>query len=186
MADYFAQSKHAVTFTRMGVPGCALCHGNHEVHAPTDEFLGLNEGAICRSCHTREDAGGTAALAMRATIDTLHADIDSARAVLEHAEDSGVEVGEALASLNDAQSAIVKARAAVHAFDPAVVETEAAPGDSVTAAALARGVEALGEVRFRRMGLAVSVLIILALIAGLILKIRDYEGPTGRTGAQAG
>jgi hypothetical protein len=118
---------------------------------------------------------------MRATIDTLHAGIDSARAVLEHAEDSGVEVGEALASLNDAQSAMVKARAAVHAFDPEVVASEAAPGDSVAAAALARGIDALGEVRFRRIGLAVSVLIILALIAGLIMKIRDYESPSAPT-----
>jgi hypothetical protein len=181
MADYFADSKHAETFTRMGVPGCALCHGNHEVHAPSDDFLGLNEGAICRSCHSAEDAGGSAALAMRATIDTLHAGIDSARAVLEHAEDSGVEVGEALASLNDAQSAMVKARAAVHAFDPEVVASEAAPGDSVAAAALARGIDALGEVRFRRIGLAVSVLIILALIAGLIMKIRDFESPSAPT-----
>jgi hypothetical protein len=35
--------------------------------------------------------------------------------------------------------------------------------------------KALDELQFRRKGLAVSVLIILALVVGLVLKIRQME-----------
>jgi predicted CXXCH cytochrome family protein len=177
MADYFAASRHSETFTMMGVPGCALCHRNHEIRPPTDTLLGVGEGAICVSCHSADDPGGRAAAAMRGTIDALIGEIDSARIVLERAENSGVEVSAALASLNDAQSALIKTRTAVHAFDPEVVAREAEPGMEIAGEALVRGGEALDELRFRRIGLAVSVLIIGGLIVGLILKIKEIEHP---------
>ena len=91
-------------------------------------------------------------------------------------------MGAALASLNDARSALIKARAAVHAFDPNVVAEEAAPGEEVAADALVAGTEALNELRFRRTGLVVSVLIIGALIVGLILKIKEIEQPAPEGG----
>ena len=185
MADYFTESRHSETFTAMGVPGCALCHRNHEIRPPSDTMLGIEEGAICRSCHSPEDTGGQAAASMRGTIDSLGGGIDSARVVLERAENSGVEVGAALASLNDARSALIKARAAVHAFDPDVVTEAAEPGEEIAAEALVRGEEALDELQFRRIGLVVSVLIIGALIVGLILKIREIEQPAAAGSRQA-
>jgi hypothetical protein len=45
----------------------------------------------------------------------------------------------------------------------------------VSAKVYARGVRALEELQFRRKGLAVSVVIILAVIVGLVLKIRQLE-----------
>ena len=185
MADYFAASRHSETFTTMGVPGCAVCHQNHEIRPPSDELLGVNEGAICRTCHSPDDPGGRAATAMQETIESLNGEIDSARVVLERAENSGVEVGAALASLNDAQSALVMARSAVHAFDPEIVAGEAEPGMEIAGEALVTGGEALDELRFRRIGLAVSVLIIAGLIVGLVLKIREIE-PPAPTGTRAG
>ena len=184
MAEYFEESRHSETFTMMGVPGCALCHQNHEIRPPSDSMLGIEEGTICRSCHSPEDAGGQAAASMRVAIDALGGDIDSARVVLDRAENSGVEVGAALASLNDARSALIKARAAVHAFDPEVVAGEAEPGKEIAAEALLRGGEALDELRFRRIGLAVSVLIIAGLIVGLILKIKEIEQPVATHGRE--
>lgn len=186
MAEHFAESRHSETFAAMGVPGCALCHQNHEVVQPSDEMLGIQEGAICRSCHSPEDPGGIAAAGMRETIDSLNTHIDSASAVLESAEDSGVEVGAALASLNDARSSMIKARAAIHAFDPEVVAAEAEPGSVIAAEALVRGHEALDELRFRRTGLVISVLIIGALIAGLLMKIREIESPAASGGSRVG
>jgi predicted CXXCH cytochrome family protein len=186
MDEYFEESRHSETFTAMGVPGCALCHKNHEVVAPSDELLGIEEGAICRSCHSPEDPGGQAAAAMRETIRDLESHIDSAHVVLETAENMGVEVSAALASLNDATSGLIKARAAVHAFDPTVVASEAESGSEVAAQALARGHEALDELRFRRTGLAISVLIVGALILGLVLKIREIEAPAASSGPGAG
>ena len=48
-------------------------------------------------------------------------------------------------------------------------------GLEVTSQAYARGLDAMDELQFRRIGLAVSVSIILLLIVGLVLKIRQFE-----------
>ena len=69
----------------------------------------------------------------------------------------------------------MKARAAIHGFNLDSVNTEVKPGLEISDKAGARGVSALDELQFRRKGLAVSVLIILALVVGLVLKIRQME-----------
>lgn len=175
MHDYFNESRHSEAFKMMGVPGCALCHQNHAVVAASDEMLGVHEGAVCARCHREGDPGGTVAEGMGVGISGLRSSLDSARHILESAENSGMEVSEALASLNDGQSALIKARAAVHAFDLETVEGEIEPGIEVAEAALARGERALRDLQTRRLGLGISVLIIGALIVGLVFKIRDVE-----------
>jgi len=177
MADYFAGSRHSETFTMLGVPGCATCHQNHDVEPAYDGMLGLGEDAVCARCHRETDAGGAAAEEMRTLILGLRVDLDSARAVLLAAENSGMEVSAALVSLNDGQSALVKARAAIHAFDVETVRTEVEPGSEIATEALAGGHTALRDLQIRRIGLAVSVIIIGALIVGLVLKIKEIERP---------
>ena len=183
MANYFEESHHSQTFTTLGVPGCAFCHRNHDVQPASDEMLGSGDGSICRACHGAEDSGGQVAARMHTMIDSLRLEIDSATHVLEAAENAGMEVSASLASLNDAQSALVMGRAAVHGFDPEIVAEETEPGREIASTALTRGEEALWDVQVRRIGLAVSVLIIGALILGLILKIREIEEPD-RPGSQ--
>jgi predicted CXXCH cytochrome family protein len=180
MAELFAKSAHARIFTQMGAPGCATCHDNHGVKAAEDELLGLGEGAVCAACHAAEDTGGKAAVEMRGQLDRLRAETEQARAILLRAEQAGMEVSQAQFELNGATDALVKARAAVHAFAPDTVRKEAEPGLAVSAKAYARGVRALEELQFRRKGLAVSVVIIVALIGGLVLKIRQLDRPRPR------
>jgi hypothetical protein len=86
-----------------------------------------------------------------------------------------MEVSQAQFDLGGANDALIKARAAVHAFAPDAMRKEAEPGLAVSAKAHARGERALEELQFRRKGLAVSVVIILALVGGLVLKIRDSD-----------
>ena len=86
-----------------------------------------------------------------------------------------MEVSQPLFELNGARTALVKARAAIHGFSLDSVNAEVKPGLEISEKARARGIRALDELQFRRKGLAVSVLIILALIVGLILKIRQME-----------
>ena len=62
-------------------------------------------------------------------------------------------------------------------LDPEVVAGEAEPGMAIAGEALVTGGQALDELRFRRIGLAVSVLIIGGLIVGLVLKIKEIELP---------
>ncbi len=112
---------------------------------------------------------------MRAGIDSLLAEFGLADSLLTVAELAGVEVSDAQFELGNAQTALVQARAAVHAFNVDSVAQHVDAGRDVTEAAVTRGYAALDELRFRRTGLAISVTIIIVVIAGLVLKIREIE-----------
>ena len=86
-----------------------------------------------------------------------------------------MEVSQPLFDLNGAKTALVKARASIHGFNLNGVSADVKPGLEISDKARARGVRALDELQFRRKGLAVSALIILALVIGLIMKIRQME-----------
>jgi predicted CXXCH cytochrome family protein len=173
--ELFAKSVHAKAFAQMGVPGCATCHDNHDIKATSDQMLGLGDKAVCASCHAADDKGGKAAAEMRTLIDSLRGESEKALAILHQAQGAGMEVSQAQFELNGAKDSLVKARAAVHAFTVQAVKKEVDPGLAVSAKAYAYGVRALEELQFRRKGLAVSVIIIVALIAGLVLKIRQFD-----------
>jgi hypothetical protein len=175
MSDLFAKSFHAQVFAMLGNPGCATCHGNHAVKRAGDELLGLGKGAVCATCHAEGDNGGMAAAEMRTLIDSLNASDSAADSILRRAEHAGMEVSDARFELNDAITALVSARTAVHSFDVAAVRDEVATGLEVTSQAHARGEEALTDLQFRRLGLAVSVGIIVLLIVGLVMKIKQLE-----------
>jgi predicted CXXCH cytochrome family protein len=172
----YANSFHSQILTIIGRPGCATCHGNHEIVAADDEMLGVEEGAVCAQCHTAESSGGQTATGMRALIDSLRAGFDGADSLLHRAEEAGMEVSQAQFDLNDARNSLVRARTALHSFSIDSVRASVQEGLEVTAAANVRGLGALSELRTRRVGLTVSALIILVLIAGLVLKIRQVEG----------
>jgi hypothetical protein len=177
-ADLFARSKHREAFAAMGTPGCATCHSNHEIVPARDQMLGLTEaeGAVCATCHSAEDTGGKTAVAMRASIDKLRGAHEASLQILSRAERSGMEVSQAQFDLNGAVDALVKARAAVHAFAPGAVQPEAARGLEIAERARARGERALAELVFRRRGLFASLIVIGLVIVGLVLKIREIEG----------
>ena len=175
MADNFARSRHAQTFAMLGVPGCATCHQNHEIVRASDEMLGLGEGAVCARCHSEGDPGGQAATLMRSLVDSLETAFKAADSILALAEVAGMEVSEAQFQLGNANNAAVQARASMHAFSVESVREDVQGGLEITSAGFLRGQEALGELQFRRTGLAISVTIIVFLIAGLLLRIRQLE-----------
>ena len=176
--ELFRASRHAAIFRDIGTPGCVTCHRNHDVARATDALLGLGEGAACATCHSAEDASGRVATEMRGLIDTLRTEHEGAQSLLRRAERSGIEVSQAQFDLNSAFDALVKARAAVHAFTVPAVSAPVGEGRAIAGRAHARGIRALEELQFRRRGLAVSVVIILTLILALAMKIRQIERPT--------
>jgi hypothetical protein len=180
--ELFRASRHAGIFKDIGTPGCVTCHSNHDVQRATDALLGVGEGAACAACHSADDAPGRTAMEMRTLIDTLRSEHERAHSLLMRAERSGIEVSQAQFDLNNAVDALVKARAAVHSFTVAAVSSPVGEGRAIAARAHARAVRAQEELRFRRRGLAVSVLIILTLIAALAMKIRQIERPGGPAG----
>jgi len=175
MGELFQESFHSQILAMLGTPGCATCHGNHAIPAAGDELLGVGEGAACSQCHGADSGGGRVATEMRSLIDSLRASYGIADSVLVRAERAGMEVSQAQFDLNSATTALISARTAVHSFSVDAVMTEVDAGLEVTAQAFERGERALAELQFRRMGLAVSVVIILMLIIGLVMKIKQLE-----------
>ncbi len=175
MADLFRKSVHARAFAEIGSPGCATCHENHAIQEVSDSMLGLGDNAVCSTCHSPDDKGGKSATEMRALIDSLAAAFDRAGAILGRAERAGMEVSQAQFDLNGAREDLVKARTAVHTVNVSAVRQAVEPGLGISEKAYGRGVRALDELGFRRRGLSVSLVIIVALIAGLVLKIRQVD-----------
>jgi hypothetical protein len=138
-------------------------------------MVGLGPDAVCAGCHKADDKGGQVAGQMKDALDRLRGEAQKAADILKTAEHAGMEVSQALFDLNGAKDALVKARAAVHTFTVEAVTKEAEPGLGISARAYERGVRALKELQFRRAGLAVSVVIILALIGALVAKIRQVD-----------
>lgn len=173
--ELFTKSPHSRIFVQMGIPGCASCHSNHAIAETSDAMLGAGEKSACATCHPAGSSGATLAAQMLVSIDKLRNSYEGAQKVLGNAEHAGMEVSQALFELNDANTALIKARASIHGFDKAILDKEVEPGLKIAEKAQARGVKALDELQFRRKGLAVSALIIFAFVVGLILKIRQLE-----------
>lgn len=179
MAEYFAASGHVEPFDVDQRPGCATCHGNHAIQEPDEQTLTARSVAVCEACHSdAADPHGGEFLVMRAFIDSLSVARERAGAILEEAENRGMEVSEAIFGLEDVNNSLTLARSAVHSFHVGPVAGALQPGFEVAHSAWDSGLEALDEHRYRRVGLALSFAVILFLIVGLLLKIRESgSGP---------
>ena len=175
MAEYFDQSAHGEIFNDNDLPGCATCHEHHAVQVASDETLRARSADVCVTCHVAPDTLGLEFERMAAVLDSLERSEDASRAVLEEAENRGMEVSQALFELEDVNNVQTRAHSAIHSFHVGPVRAEVAAGLEITSRASVRGQEALGEHRFRRVGLGLSSAIIVLLIAGLLLKIRLLE-----------
>ena len=174
-SELFNKSPHSKIFVQMGIPGCATCHSNHEIVETSDAMLSAGDKSACGTCHPASSSGAALAASMLSSIDRLKNGYEKAQLILNNAEHAGMEVSQPLFELSEAKTALIKARAAIHGFDQTLLEKEIEPGLKVSEKAYERGVKALEELQFRRKGLAVSAVIIFALIIGLILKIRQME-----------
>lgn len=148
-----------------------VCHSNHAVLQATDGML-AGRDAVCSQCHDPDSAGGKAAAEMAALMRNLRQKIEAADAILHKAQNSGMEVSDAIARQTDAHQDLVKARANVHAFAVAEVSQPIQAGLAVAAEDYRAGEGALHERNVRRIGLAVSLATILITMMGLWLTLR--------------
>jgi hypothetical protein len=174
-SELFNKSSHSKIFAQMGIPGCATCHSNHEIVETGDKMLSSGDKSACATCHPPGSSGAQLAAGMLGAIERLEKSYESSHKILKSAEHAGMEVSQPLFELNEAKTALIKARAVIHGFDQALLDKEIDAGLTVSEKAQQRGMKALDELQFRRKGLAVSALITFALVVGLILKIRQME-----------
>lgn len=188
MEELYKKSPHQPVFAAMGAGGCVVCHGNHEIKRPG---LPLLSGAqsVCAQCHDAQSVGGIAAAEMAREITSLDKALERSDEILARAQNSGMEVSEALLRQRDARENAVKAAVAVHAFQTAAVAKPVKDGLAIAAETYRAGASALEERDFRRLGLAVSLVAIALTMAGLWIAIRRMESrvpkPSEHTGGQS-
>lgn len=176
-AQLFDKSPHKAAFATMGVGACVTCHSNHRIAHPTDAMIGTSNDAVCLNCHSPGDPGFQAADAMSRQLSQIVAAIQRSDEILGRAERSGMEVSEAKLEQAQARDALTKARVTIHSFDPKRVQADLAEGVKVTEKTYQAGVVALKERDYRRMGLGVSLIAIVAVLIGLRLYIKKIEAP---------
>ncbi|MGH9750159.1 MAG: multiheme c-type cytochrome [Candidatus Polarisedimenticolia bacterium] len=154
---------------------CVVCHGNHAVLKPTPAMLGVGEGSTCTGCHAEGEEEYAAAERMARSAAALTDRLREASELLDRAEQAGVEVGPDRFELQKARDSLVEARVLVHAFDLERYQTATGAGLAVADGGVAAGRRAFTELRHRRAGLLLSLVVIAAVIAGLVIKIRSIE-----------
>jgi hypothetical protein len=171
----FEKSTHKAAFQAAGLPGCVVCHSNHDISHPTDAKLGTGPQAVCMQCHSPGDDCDQARVAMLSDLTRLDDAIKSADRVLGIAESSGMEVGEAHLAEDQARDSLTKARVTIHSFKKDLVEKEIQEGLRIAAKNLQAGQAALAERDYRRKGLGFALVFILMTVLGLSLYIRRIE-----------
>ena len=174
--NFNAGPKKAI-FDGMGQAECLVCHSNHAIMAPTHAMIGVNEGAVCATCHDATGSGAPTIKKFRDGLDGLDAAMSSAEAIVASAEHAGMLVEDAHLALQDAREQLVQSRVALHTFTDEPFVELAGKGVAAAARAERAGLAALDELQMRRRGLAVATLLILGFLITLWIKIRRLPTP---------
>jgi doubled CXXCH motif protein/cytochrome c554/c'-like protein len=181
-AELFQTSPHKQAFDQKQLAECITCHSNHEIAKPGDQMIGINHGSVCINCHTSGDKGFLAAGRMRSGIDELIGSIGKATDILGIAERAGMEVSRPKFEMKEATDALTHARVLIHSSSITEVDKVISPGLAASVKGYQAGLGALAERRFRRQGLAVSLVFILFLAALVYLKVKDIERRQNESG----
>ena len=173
----FDGSPHKAAFEKHGWPECEVCHGKHDIARASDAMLGTGPGSVCKDCHDRygRPECNDTAQHFHDRIVALDGERSAAAAALETAEREGHDLADVRFALEGVRDILVEARSKIHAFDRAEFDKTANRGFEETARARARTAEVMEEYGQRKIGLAISTLIV-SIVAGLLyLKIRDID-----------
>jgi hypothetical protein len=155
---------------------CVTCHDNHAVQRPSDEMVGIGPKSVCTNCHTPEVPQYKAAESMGSAVKGLSERLAEAHRLIDRAERAGMEVSADRFALRTGQDHLVEARVLVHAFDQERFMGAVKEGMTSAEAGVTAAERAFAELRQRRTGLVVSLVVIAGVIAGLVLKLKEIEG----------
>jgi predicted CXXCH cytochrome family protein len=171
-AQLFTASPKKAIFDDMGQAECLVCHGNHAIQPPTHSLIGLDEAAVCSTCHDESMSGAQTILRVREGLDRLTGAIATADVVVDRAEHAGMLVDEARLALHEARDLQIQSRVIVHAFDEVPFAEVEAKGLEAAQRAEQAGLDALAELQVRRFGLLIATLFIVGFLITLGWKIR--------------
>jgi predicted CXXCH cytochrome family protein len=173
-AQKFETSVHKQIFDK----GCVECHSNHAILQPSDDMLGTTGHAVCVTCHTagdKNDKGTAGADSMKHDIEQLKSRVSNANALIAQVKNAGIEVSDQELALREANTKLTLARTEMHSFDPPLVTAVVTDATKIVDAADKAGQKGLGELSYRRKGLAASLAAILLVVVGLFLKVRQID-----------
>ncbi len=174
-AQLYDKSVHAPIFSAAsGGGGCIVCHSNHGIHDPTTAML-VGPKAVCANCHEPGTPGAKTAAQMAQWLDGLDASLKHSSAVLTEADEDGMEVSEAQVRLGDGNENLIKARLAMHSFQPEEMHKPIQAGMAIANETLHAGQTALHEKDVRRLGLAISGFFIAITVVAIWLALRRLE-----------
>jgi hypothetical protein len=172
-AQLFDQSPHKAVFEGSG--GCITCHSNHRIAHPTDAHVGTGKESMCMNCHSAGDKGYVLAEQIHGQLTSLEAALKRSDELLDIAARSGMEVSEAKLQQNEGHDALTKARVSLHSFTAEKVREDVKAGQKTAEKTYQAGVQALKERNYRRLGMGVSLVTIVAVLIGLKMFISDLE-----------
>lgn len=176
-AELFRASPKKPIFDAIGEAECLTCHGNHRIEHPSDNWVGLQKGAVCARCHDETTGGAKTILALRHGLDQLGTQLMTAEDVVSRAERAGMLVDKGRGALREAADHRIHSRVLVHAFAVRPFEEMAGQGVAAAERAQRAGDEALTELKVRRRGLWVATALILGFLVALGWKIRQLPPP---------
>ena len=189
IAKLFAETSMKHAFQQVGLPGCATCHGKHDITHPKDEMLGMQDSAVCAKCHNAQNpqygatvAGAQTAHTMREKLDQLKTAMTKAEATIHEADRLGMEVRGPRFDLNQAFDALTNSRTLIHSFKPGPLDESLAEGLKVTAEVQGLAEASLREHNNRRLWLAASLIPIVLAVFVLLLYIRTLPIPSSPEG----
>jgi predicted CXXCH cytochrome family protein len=162
-------------FVKRGFGQCEVCHGNHGIKAPTDEYLNWEHGAVCVQCHKNTGNPKDLADLFYNTIDSLKNQIAAAKELMAQAEQKGMEVSDLYFPIEDAHKVLIQTRTSIHSFNKDFMLETAAKGFESTQAAIEGSLTALKEYDTRRKWLFLLSLTITYLAIIVYFKIKDYD-----------
>ncbi len=176
--DFFNNSPHKEPWEDLGYPECEQCHGDHYIGPTSDDMIGVVGDALCLDCHDQDSEGYEAARRMRASIDSLKMALATAEVKVKEAEEKGVEGGQARFDLGSAKDNLTRVRSVVHTFDPDRIEEITSPGIKTAHNVRQTAEAALGDIRVRQIGLALSLLVVIYVAFVLWRKIKRVDSET--------
>lgn len=176
-AELFLVSPMAKPLERDPLGECIACHGKHKIIHVSDDWVGNQSGALCMRCHKAGEKGAEFAGYIARSIGSAKKELARVSSVVEEARLKGMDVTEGMDALQAARQALIQLRTELHAFAKAPVEVKLDDGRQNLRRAENLGLAALRENMTRRLGLAVSTILLTLVVIGLALKIRSLSPP---------
>jgi predicted CXXCH cytochrome family protein len=178
-AELFNASPKKAIFDSMGQAECLVCHSNHGIQPPGDALVGLDEKAVCATCHDATTNGAKTIAAFRESLDGISSRLDAAKAIVDRAEQAGMLVDDARRALQETREQQIQSRVLIHTFALSPFAETAAKGRDLADRAYRGGEGVLEELQIRRRGLGVATLFITGFLLTLWRKIRRLRPESG-------